>query len=76
MRHALVTTEWASRMTFEKLVGRPPLPLDPRIEAARLREQTDEDRDRIERAKRMLLEAQIRASGTDVVEAPDGRQPD
>ena len=59
MRHALVTGQWSRRVSFKDLTGKEaPAPLDPRQRVEE--EQTEDDLDRIERAKVLLAEAQVR----------------
>jgi hypothetical protein len=80
MRHALVTGQWAERVTFRQLTGREgPLPFDPRgverepvepevVEASAAEEGVEDEQARAMRAWMQQAEAQIRASGSIAIE--------
>ena len=60
MRHALVTGQWARRVTFRDLTGRD----EPRALDTRAREVlSEEDQERVERTKLWLAEGALRHDG-------------
>jgi hypothetical protein len=60
MRHALVTGQWAKRVTFRDLTGKDePRPLDPRARAP----LTEEDEERLARTRLWLAEGALIAEG-------------